>query len=397
LQKAGDYRTRVLDDLSKVPAALWNDLARGPGGGPAQPFVRHEFLRALETAGCVGHQSGWVPRHLLVEDPDGQPCAAVPLYLKSHSYGEYVFDWAWADAYRRSGLRYYPKLLSAIPFTPVCGPRLLARDESARVRAARALLELAAGSGLSSLHVLFPNDDDSSALARQGLLTRRGVQFHWRNAGWPDFDAFLASLSQPKRKKIRAERRKVAESALEIERLHGAAIREADWAFFERCYAATYAAHQSTPYLNLAFFDRIAKSLADHLVLVIARRGQQPIASSLLVMDQERLYGRYWGALESVPCLHFELCYYQAIELAIERKLSVIEGGAQGEHKMARGFEPVQTTSLHWLAEPAFADAVERFLAREGIAIGSYIDELDERSPFRPIRNGACPPPGDND
>ena len=391
-----DYRTRVLDDLSKIPASLWNDLARGPTGGPVQPFVRHEFLLALEASGCVGSQAGWVPSHLLIEDPNGVPCAAVPLYLKSHSYGEYVFDWAWADAYQRSGLRYYPKLLSAIPFTPVCGPRLLARDATARERAARALLKLATASGLSSLHLLFPDEDDTRSLSGLGMLTRRGVQFHWRNNGWHDFDDFLTSLSQPKRKKIRAERRKVAEAGLEIERLQGARIGEADWAFFERCYAATYSAHHSSPYLNLDFFTRIGKTLADHLVLVIARRARQPIAASLLVMDHDRVYGRYWGAIEAVPCLHFELCYYQAIELAIERKLSVIEGGAQGEHKMARGFEPVQTISMHWLAEPAFAGAVERFLEREGSAIGSYIDELDERSPYRSIRSAACPSPDGN-
>ncbi|MFP5411467.1 MAG: GNAT family N-acetyltransferase [Gammaproteobacteria bacterium] len=384
---------RLVDDLATVASADWNALAAASGSGRAQPFLRHEFLHAMEASGCVGAGTGWMPRHLLLEDARGRLRAAVPLYLKSHSYGEYVFDWAWADAYQRHGKRYYPKLLSAVPFTPVTGPRLLAADDRAREAAARALMRLAAESGLSSLHVLFPTESEAALLEARGAMQRRGVQFHWRNEGWPDFDAFLAALSQPKRKKIRAERRKVASAGLAIERLAGKAIAPADWAFFARCYENTYAEHGSTPYLNLAFFERIGALLPEHLVLVVARDGARPIACSLLVVDDERVYGRYWGALEQVPCLHFELCYYQAIELAIERGLAVIEGGAQGEHKMARGFEPVETRSAHWLAEPAFADAVERFLEREGGMVGAWLDELDERSPFRNRQGGDAPPP----
>lgn len=390
---ADDYRMRLVDDLATVASADWNSLAAASGSGRAQPFLRHEFLHAMEASGCVGAGTGWLPRHLLLEDARGRLRAAVPLYLKSHSYGEYVFDWAWADAYQRHGKRYYPKLLSAVPFTPVTGPRLLAADDRAREAAARALMRLAAESGLSSLHVLFPTESEAALLEARGAMQRRGVQFHWRNEGWADFDAFLAALSQPKRKKIRAERRKVASAGLAIERLAGKAIAPADWAFFARCYENTYAEHGSTPYLNLAFFERIGALLPEHLVLVVARDGARPIACSLLVVDDERVYGRYWGALEQVPCLHFELCYYQAIELAIERGLAVIEGGAQGEHKMARGFEPVETRSAHWLAEPAFADAVERFLEREGGMVGAWLDELDERSPFRNRQGGDAPPP----
>jgi len=382
---------RLVDDLTAVAPADWNSLAAASGGGRLQPFLRHEFLHALEATGCVGAGTGWLPRHLLLEDARGRLLAAVPLYLKSHSYGEYVFDWAWADAYQRHGRRYYPKLLSAVPFTPVTGPRLLAADRPAREAAAAALLRLAADSGLSSLHVLYPTEAEAGLLEAHGASQRRGVQFHWRNQDWPDFEAFLAALSQPKRKKVRAERRKVAAAGLSIERLAGDAITPDDWAFFARCYENTYAEHGSTPYLNLAFFERIGALLPGHLVLVVARDGARPVACSLLVVDDERVYGRYWGAVEQVPCLHFELCYYQAIELAIERGLAVIEGGAQGEHKMARGFEPVETCSAHWLAEPAFADAVERFLEREGGIVGAWLDELGERSPFRHRQGGGGP------
>ena len=380
----GDYRTQVLDDLAGIGADDWNALAAaGAGRARAQPFLRHEFLRALELAGCVGEATGWAARHLLLRDASGALAAAVPAYLKLHSYGEYVFDWAWADAYRRNGLRYYPKLLSAIPFTPVPGTRLAARDATSLHAAARALLGYAQSCGLSSLHVLFPRAAEADALRDAGLMLRHGVQFHWRNAGYADFEAFLATLAQPKRKKIRAERRKVADAGVRLRRLHGRDIGAAHWAFFARCYRATYAAHQSTPYLNLEFFERIGAALPQHLVLVLAERGGRPVASSLLVHDDERLYGRYWGAIEPVPCLHFEACYYQAIEAAIELGLRFVEGGAGGEHKVSRGFEPVPTVSAHWLAEPAFAQAVERFLQREGAAVDTYLDELRERLPYR--------------
>ena len=380
----GDYRTQVLDDLAGIGADDWNALAAaGAGRARAQPFLRHEFLRALELAGCVGEATGWAARHLLLRDASGALAAAVPAYLKLHSYGEYVFDWAWADAYRRNGLRYYPKLLSAIPFTPVPGTRLAARDATSLHAAARALIGYAQSCGLSSLHVLFPRAAEADALRDAGLMLRHGVQFHWRNAGYADFEAFLATLAQPKRKKIRAERRKVADAGVRLRRLHGRDIGAAHWAFFARCYRATYAAHQSTPYLNLEFFERIGAALPQHLVLVLAERGGRPVASSLLVHDDERLYGRYWGAIEPVPCLHFEACYYQAIEAAIELGLRFVEGGAGGEHKVSRGFEPVPTVSAHWLAEPAFAQAVERFLQREGAAVDTYLDELRERLPYR--------------
>ncbi len=379
-----DYRTRILPNAAAIDASQWNRLAAAAAGRErAQPFLRHEFFDALERSGCVGPRTGWQVQHLLVQDRRGTPAAIVPLYRKWHSYGEYVFDWAWADAYLRAGRRYYPKWLAAVPFTPVPGVRIAAGDGAARRAAIDALLAHVRSSSLSSLHVLFPLAEEALLMREAGLMLRHGVQFHWRNDGYADFDAFLATLAQPKRKKIRSERRRVADAGVRIRRLRGTQIRDADWDFFVRCYEATYAAHLSSAYLNREFFARIGETLPEHLLLVVAERDAAPIASALFVHDDERLYGRYWGTIEPVPLLHFELCYYQAIEIAIDMRLRVIEGGAQGEHKLARGFEAVPTASAHWLAEPAFADAVERFLAREGGAMGLYLDELRERSPYR--------------
>jgi predicted N-acyltransferase len=390
----GDYRMRVVDDLSTLDAARWNRLAQD--GDVLQPFLRHEFLVALEHSGCVGRGTGWLPRHLVAEAADGTLLGAVPLYEKHHSYGEYVFDWAWADAYRRHGLAYYPKLLSAIPFTPVGGRRLIARDQTLRAALLRALLRLAAAGRHSSLHVLFPHDDERLLLESAGMMIRRGLQFHWRNgqggAPWRDFDEFLASLAQPKRKKIRAERRKVREAGITLRRVDGADIDERLWAFFTRCYDTTYAEHQSTPYLNRAFFGTLGRLMPENLLMVVASAGNEPLAASLIMHDRGAMYGRYWGALVHVPCLHFEVAYYQTIEAAIERGIPLIEGGAQGEHKMARGFLPHPTVSAHWLAEPAFAHAVDDFLRREGRMIGGYLDELRERQPFR---DGGAAPAGE--
>jgi len=378
--RGGDYRTRIVSDIRTLSAAQWDALAGEAGPGP---FVRHAFLAALQTAGCVGEDTGWHPRFVCVEDRTGTLVGAAPMYLKAHSYGEYVFDWAWADAYRRHGLEYYPKALVAVPFTPVPGARLLARDDAAREALVQALLAECATHGLSSLHVLFPRDADARALAQAGLMRRLGVQFHWTNPGWADFDAYLAALAQPKRKKIRAERRKVAEAGVTVTMLEGEAITDADWTFFARCYRTTYAQHHSTPYLNRAFFVELARTMPEALLMARASREGRPIAAALLMRDAHALYGRYWGALEHVPCLHFEASYYAPIEWAIAHGVGRFEGGAQGEHKMARGFLPVQTCSYHHLAHPAFADAVERFLEREAGGVDAYLDELDERSPLR--------------
>jgi predicted N-acyltransferase len=303
------------------------------------------------------------------------------MYLKSHSRGEYVFDWAWADAYHRHGLDYYPKLLAAVPFSPVTGPRILARDAATRTRLAAAALELARSA--SSLHVLFPEPGEAQELQRLGMMIRRGVQFHWRNDSYRSFDDFLARLAHDKRKKIRQERRKLGESGISFRRLVGRDITPEHWKFFTRCYNGTYRAHHSTPYLNLAFFQRLGETLARNVLLVLAEFEARPLASALNIFSRDVLYGRYWGTLRYVPNLHFETCYYQAIEFCIERGIDVFEGGAQGEHKLARGFHAVETCSAHWLKHPAFADAVEKFLDREAAGVERYIDELNERSSFR--------------
>lgn len=377
---SSDYCTRIVLDLAEVGAAAWNGLLADAGAG--NPFLRYEFLHALHDTGCASLRSGWEP-HFLVLSQGGRLVAAVPLYRKHHSYGEYVFDWAWADAHQQHGIAYYPKWLAAVPFTPVPGARLIARDAAARVQAADALLQLAASSRLSSLHVLYLNDAEASLLAARGALTRHGVQFHWLNRGYASFDDYLARLDQPKRKKVRAERRKVAEAGVTLRRLTGDEITEADWQLFERCYRQTYATHHSTPYLSAGFFARLAATMPEHLLLVVASHAGRDIAAALALHDGTRLYGRYWGTLQPVACLHFEVSYYQLIEFAIERRLQVIEGGAQGEHKLARGFEPVRTLSSHWLRHPAFAQAVERYLARETGGIEAYVDELNERSALR--------------
>jgi predicted N-acyltransferase len=381
---AADYCTQVVDDPARVDRAAWNALV--DADDDANPFLRHEYLAALTASGCAAAPAGWQPRFLLLQR-DGALVAAAPLYAKDHSYGEYVFDWSWAEAYHRHGLAYYPKALVAVPFTPVPGARLLARDEAARAALARALLVHTRTSGLSSLHVLLAPARDIAALEQAGLAIRDGVQFHWRNAGYASFDDFLAALAQPKRKKIRAERRKVLDAGVVVERRVGAGITEADWRFFVRCYQSTYRAHMSSPYLNLDFFLRLAASMPDHLMLVLARRGGRPIASALGVFDvqrpESRLYGRYWGAVEPVDCLHFECCYYQMIEFAIERRLMWFEGGAQGAHKLARGLDPVATRSAHWLAHPEMMEAVKRFVEREREGVAEAIDELNERRAFR--------------
>jgi uncharacterized protein len=375
-----NYRTCIVSSLSEIGEAAWDELAaRGPH---ANPFLSFAFLHALHESGCVSAATGWQAQYLALYQ-GRQLAAALPLYVKSHSYGEYVFDWAWADAFERNGLAYYPKLLSAIPFTPVTGPRLLARDDAARAALIRTLAAQQAAAGVSSCHILYPPQEQAAELERAGFMLRSGVQFHWINNGYRDFEQFLATLEPKKRKNIRAERRKVQQAGVTLHRVRGVDASEADWRLFHRCYVHTYAAHHSTPYLNLDFFLRIGRTMAANILLIVAERGGQPIASSLLIHTGATLFGRYWGALEHVPCLHFETAYYQPLEFCIEQKIACFEGGAQGEHKMARGFLPQKTWSAHWLAHPGFADAIERFLERESGGIETYIDELNERNPFR--------------
>jgi predicted N-acyltransferase len=373
-REAGQEGIRVADSLAGVDRDEWNALA-----GP-QPFMRHEFLSALIETGCAAGRSGWAPQFLLLRRA-GALLGAMPLFAKTHSYGEYVFDWAWADAHERHGIEYYPKLVGAVPFTPVRGPRLLASSASAKETLVKAALELARD--FSSLHVLFARDEDAALLSEQGFMLRRTVQFHWQNEGYVDFEDFLSRLSHSRRKNIRQERRKVRDAGVTCRWLEGAAIERGHWEFFNRCYRHTYAAHRSTPYLNLDFFLRLGASLPDNVTLVLAERAGKPVAASLLLRDAQTLYGRYWGSVEHIPLLHFECCYYQAIEYAISKKLMVFEGGAQGEHKIFRGLMPVQAQSAHWLAHPKFARAVETFLERETLGIAQYVNELVEHTPFK--------------
>lgn len=380
-----NYRTRIVSSLSQIGQTAWDALLDLQD--QATPFLSYAFLDALHETGCASAKSGWQPQYLTLWAND-QLQAAMPLYVKSHSYGEYVFDWAWADAYQQNGLAYYPKLLSAIPFTPVSGNRLLAADAPSR----RALIETLCGlqkeNGLSSTHILYPTESEAQALEEAGFLLRSGVQFHWENEGYSDFDDFLAALDRKKSKNIRAERRKVAEAGISFRHVPGAEISPDDWQFFSRCYDSTYAAHYSSPYLNLAFFERIGETMPHNIRLIIAERGSQPIAASLVFHDHKTLYGRYWGALASIPCLHFETAYYQPLEFCIREKIQSFEGGAQGEHKMARGFLPRKTWSAHWLGHPEFSGAVEHFLKRETGGIDLYLDELNDHSPFRSVNNG---------
>ncbi|MFY9510863.1 MAG: GNAT family N-acetyltransferase [Rubrivivax sp.] len=382
---ADDYVIRVHDDPGAIDGAAWNALLAAQPS--PTPFLRHEYLLALHRSGSAVPDTGWAPRFITVET-SGSLVGATPLYLKSHSYGEYVFDWSWADAYRRHGLRYYPKLLGAVPFTPVPGSRLLARGEAERDLLVRAIHGLAQELKLSSAHVLFGDAADRAAFARAGWLLRDGVQFHWtQDSDRPvtDFADLLSRLQREKRKKAQQERRRVAEQGVTFTVHEGAAITAEQWDFFHHCYTLTYAAHHSTPYLTRDFFAQMQRSLPAHWLLFVAHRAGAPIAVSLLAIDRERrtAWGRYWGCTEPLPCLHFEACYYQPLAWCLDKGFLRFEGGAQGEHKMARGLLPARTGSAHWLRDTRFADAVGEFLASEGQGITQYVDELRERNPFK--------------
>ncbi|HEY1329217.1 MAG TPA: GNAT family N-acetyltransferase [Casimicrobiaceae bacterium] len=368
----------IRDDvaLSDIAPAQWDALAGG------QPLLWHAFFSALHETGCAAAATGWRARFLTAWS-GGDLVGALPLYAKTHSYGEYVFDWGWADAYRRYGRRYYPKLVAAVPFTPVPGPRLLAAHPSTR----RALLDharaLVVEGGFSSLHVLFVDDVQADEGAHLGMIVRRGLQFHWTNPGYRDFADFLAAFNHDKRKKVKQERRKLAEVGVSFVRKRGADITAADWRFFYGCYERTYRAHHSTPYLTRGFFQRIGATLSDNLLLVLGMRDGQPLCAALDVYNDDTLWGRYWGTTEFVRGLHFEACYYQAIEFCIEQGLRRFEGGAQGVHKLARGLLPVATHSLHAIGDAGFATAIADYCARERIDIAHTQDELADGSPYR--------------
>ena len=382
-----DYVIRVHDDVALLDATAWNALVAAQAA--PTPFMRHEYLAAMHASGSAVPETGWAPQFITIER-DGRLEAAAALYLKSHSYGEYVFDWAWAEAYRRHGLHYYPKLLGAVPFTPVPGTRLLASSGAARQRLVQAIGQFAREARLSSAHVLFGDDADRAAFEAAGWLIRQGVQFHWtQDSARPvtDFADLLARLQRDKRKKIQQERRRVTEQGIGFSTHEGTAIDDALWDFFYRCYTLTYQAHHSTPYLTRDFFDRMAQTMPGNWVMFVAKRGGEPIAASLVAIDPDTraAWGRYWGCIETVPCLHFEACYYQPLAWCLAQGYQRFEGGAQGEHKMARGLLPVATSSAHWLRDERFAAAVSDFLASEGQGIGQYVDELRERNPFKQV------------
>jgi predicted N-acyltransferase len=387
-----DYVTRVVESIQEVNPQAWDALVLALPD--PSPFLQHAYLSAMQTSGSACQATGWTPHFLLLENAD-ELIAACPLYLKDHSYGEYVFDWAWANAYQQHGLAYYPKALVAVPFTPVPGARLLAKNPAARTALIQELLSWCKDHQLSSLHLLFLSSTDAKACEEAGLMLRDTVQFHWENSLSPysDFDSFLTTLTQEKRKKIRQERRKVADAGVQFRWCQGADISSADWDFFYRCYERTYLEHGNAPYLSRDFFEQMQSNMAGNWLLFIAERNQQPIACSLIAVsggDQKEgqghpkvAYGRYWGALERVDCLHFEACYYQPLQWCISQGYQRFEGGAQGEHKMARALLPVKTQSAHWLAHPAFSDAVARFLEREQEGVGNYLEDLAQRTPFK--------------
>ena len=366
----------VADSLAGIDPESWNRLVGD------QPLLSHAFLGALHETGCASAATGWRPRFIVGRER-GELVAAMPLYLKSHSYGEYVFDWSWADAYRRHGRRYYPKLLGAVPFTPATGTRLIARNPAHRLLLWKHAVELARKSNASSLHVLFPEPEEAAAITGRDVLHRHGIQFCWQNAGYASFDEFLATFSHDKRKKIRQDRAHVAKAGITYRWLDGHTATRGDWDFFYRCYETTYAAHHSSPYLTREFFVRIAEALPSNVLLIIGEQEGRRHCAALNIHNADTLWGRYWGTIGFVSSLHFETCYYQAIEYCIANRIARFEGGAQGGHKLARGFLPVRTHSLHWIADPDFAEAIAEFLRREQSDIGQVLDELQESSPYR--------------
>lgn len=367
--------------IHDVEANAWNRLANPPNQ-PFNPFLSHAFLSSLEDSGSVGKTSGWLPAHLLLKK-DNELAGAVPAYLKSHSQGEYVFDYGWADAFQRAGGRYYPKLQVSVPFTPATGPRLLADNQDARAALIAGLEQQCEALNASSVHVTFATEQQAAEIARAGWLTRNDIQFHWYNNTYATFDDFLASLSSAKRKNLRKERKAVAERGIEFDCVTGTDLREEHWDRFYAFYMDTGSRKWGRPYLTRKFFSLIHQRMPEHTMLVLARRNGNYIAGALNFIGSETLYGRNWGCSEDHPCLHFETCYYQAIDFAIARKLKVVEAGAQGEHKLARGYLPTKTYSLHYIAHSGLRRAVADYLVAERHAIDQDKALLAEHSPFR--------------
>jgi hypothetical protein len=379
-------RLERVASLQTVAPGAWNALAGD------SPFLRHEFLTALERSGCVGRRTAWQPAYLLAREGP-ELVGAVPLYMKYDSRGEFVFDWGWADAYERTGRRYYPKLVAAVPFTPATGTRLLVRPGADATLVQERLIEGALGVAtelrVSSLHVLFPVEAERERLSAAGLLSRKACQFHWHNDGYTDFDDFLARFSSAKRKKAKRERRRVAEAEIAFEHLRGDEPTDEEWDAIFEFYSRTFERRGRPPYLNRAFFAEIARTMPENLLVILARHRGAPIACAIFFRGGDTLYGRYWGSAADFHSLHFETCYYQGIDYCIRERLARFEPGTQGEHKISRGFTPSATWSCHWLGDPDFHDAVADFLARETHHVDTYMDELDEHVPYR---DDALPP-----
>jgi predicted N-acyltransferase len=373
-------RLTVHEAISGVAADAWNALA-----GDAYPFLRHEFLLAAEQTGCVAEDAGWAPRHLTLEH-GGRLLGAMPLYQKQHSWGEFVFDWAWARAYEQAGLSYYPKLVSAVPFTPAPSSRLLLADK-ADAATACALIEgaiaLAERTACSSLHVLFPLEEELPALRDAGLMPRKDCQFHWRNCDYSDFDEFLQTFTASKRKKARRDRRRVSEAGIRFRRLKGADLDTSTWEQVYRLISITFMRRGSLPYYNLGFFLRLSAALPDNILVVLAEHRGEAIAAAVFYESPTTLYGRYWGSSAHHNALHFETCYYQGIDYCIDKGLQLFEPGTQGEHKISRGFASATTWSAHWLAHPRFSRAIEDYLEEEARHLDRYIEAVDARSPYR--------------
>ena len=366
----------IVTSISSISPNEWNALAG------ENPTSSHAYLLALEESSCACPTTGWTPKFLALYR-DNKLVGAMPLYLKTHSYGEFVFDWAWAEAYENCGLAYYPKLVASIPFTPVSGARILGASPKIRFQLLQSALELAKKMGVSSFHCLFPKEEEAREIAAHGLMLRNTIQFHWKNQGYKTFEDFLAGMRHDKRKKIRQERKKLRDAGITFERIEGINLTPEHWAFFYQCYLQTHKLYSSPPSLSLDFFLTIGRTIPAQILLIFAVQQGKRIAAAFDLFDSQNFYGRSWGALEYVPGLHFEVCYYQAIEFCIERGLQTFEGGAQGEHKLSRGLLPVTTWSAHWLAHPEFARAVDDFLLRETGAIVQYVDELNESNPFK--------------
>jgi len=373
-------KVTVHSSIADIEADEWNRLA-----GKGYPFLRHEFLHLAEQTRCVAPEQGWIPRHLTLGE-EGRLRAAMPLYEKSHSWGEFVFDWAWARAYEQAGLPYYPKLVSAVPFTPAPSRRLLLADpddtEGAQALVAAAVA-LAGESQCSSFHIQFPTEQEVPLLEAAGLLIRKDCQFHWRNRGYKTFDDFLATFTAAKRKKAKRDRRRVEENGIRFRRLKGNEIGETDWAVVYALISRTFMRRGSLPYFNEAFFKSLSRQLPESILVILAEKDARTVAAAVFFESAQVLYGRYWGSDGHYDALHFETCYYQGIDYCIDTGKQAFEPGTQGEHKISRGFSPVTTWSAHWLAHPEFADAIGRYLDEEARHVDRYMDAVDSRSPYK--------------